>query len=609
MSDTILKLAMTATPVSPQCGEALSLQFTATNETDDMITVESLTFSFEAGKFPTSLAHDFSNVSFTCRQTGWLMDRSGSTFTATPANTQSGQVGPTGLEFDISNIIVNDQPGTTTVKMSKTIGPNKTYSKAAVDLTKTYPILNIRTFHAKDSNILYNSAPELIWEASLGAAITLSSPNGTIAHVKDEPSTPLPSTGSYQLDTPLIQDTNFTLTANANALAVEQGQVTAQTYVSIKPPKAQLNSKIIPDTKPPQVQLEWDIQGATTAQLAAVPKSTTTDIDAVHGIKNMPLVVETTFTVTAQNPVNRKSSSASTTVTPPSFEWANLDAWPADPHGSCNLFSTHAGLMMFVQSYGRANQLYASENGTYWEQAKTNLPLGDVLGACMTHNNDKTYISFYSATTKTNKVYFSTNLQDWSEIIYPVDNSPYVAVSSICFDEAGNLWAFNGVVNPVIYKMPVGAAGTWQKIGDVGFQVSSHIQCFAGRLWLLSGNDYDAAPLIIQSSPDGITWTNHIGPTVPPCGLSMSFAVYDDHLCLFCVQNRNADTPTFNAEPVPFSLWRIDASGNWTQDTPVPDVMLKPYNTAPDVACSGGSLFAVGSGYTSPESDIWVRNT
>lgn len=608
MSETSLILAMTPTPATAQCGETLSLQFTATNTTDDLIDVHSLSFKFEPGTYPTSLAHDFKNVTFRARQGGWLMHQEGAVFIVTPANKESGQVGPKGLEFDISGIIVNDEPGTTAVTMGKTIGADKTHSEIVVYLSKVYPSLAIHSFHAVNSNILYDTAPELVWEASLGAAITLSSPNGTITHVKGHPELPLPSSGSYQIDTPLIQNTNFTLTANANAMVAAQAEVQSQTMVSIMPPAVQLTSTIPPNAKPLEVELEWQIAGATSATLTSTVNTTGEDIAPQNGTKIQNILSKTTFTLTAQNPVNRTPTSVTTTIAPTPFGWQSIAPDQAAAGKKSRLFSTHMGLALMTDTGGSGTLMQTSCDGLDWVTSDADIPFDQMSLPCVAHTDAITYLSFtHNGSKPLQPIYSSTDLHVWTPIEGPPPDPYYYRGPSICVDDVGNLYSY--LAGPVTHlcKLPVGTSD-WQDLGVVDNLTTSNIKWFAGKLWLIDSCYNDTGPLQVQSSADGKTWTKSEGPTIPTGLISVNFGVTQDRLCLFYLETVNQTGNNPQPQPVPFALWRMDAAGKWNQDVAVPNMMLLPSPEAPDVACFNGVTYTAGNSYISPTGGIWACN-
>lgn len=600
-----LTMAMTATPTNPRCGETLSLAFTVTNATKYMIDVTSLKYTLQPGGLPLSLANNFNSVTIQCPK-GWSARQNGGIFTMTPDTPADGKVGPTGLEFDINDITVNNSPGTSDVKMEQ-VGPDKTHYETPASLNKTWPPLAITAFYANPHNsVEYGGNPQLVWEASLGAVIALEYNGKVIRNVKNEPSQPLPSSGSYDIDDPLYQSTVFTLVAASGPGALENGQLTAQTTVSILPPSVDLDGQVTPGTTaPPTADLTWTTTSATAATLTAAPGPGVQTAPLASTGDSFPLLVETDYTLSATNPATVAPTTSQTTLTPPPFDWVQVGPGPdPSPTYKQSLHETHADLAVLVRSDTSAECLFLSPDGINWSPCPS-YPLAQSSNMVfMAHTDGATYLSGIASGGGKPAIYVTTDFATWTPVPLAADMLTGLA-GAICVDDGGTLYAYM-ILSLQLWKLPAGAAD-WTLVGPLD-AYGANLQWMAGQLWTFSLNIGEGPTNTIscmRSADGGATWTTTTGPQVGDGHCSMVNAVHNNEICMLYTNDIN--TP--QAPQVPFQLLRVDQNGTFSLDPPTPGVCINPNTGAPSVASFGGTLFTSGQNAFTPNSGIWARNT
>jgi len=602
---TPLTLAIVTKPAHPECGQALTVSFTATNTTNDMITVASLKLTLAMGTFPSDLADGFDNVTVTCPP-GWQSHRNGGAFTMTPLTAAAAQIGPKGLEFDLQNITVNDQPGTTTIAMTQTTGATHTEHTSHTDMTKVWPALAIYAFQAQPPAVIYGASPLIAWEASLGSVITLSYNGKVIRHVKDDPTTPLPPAGSYQIDDPLYQLTPFNLSADPGPGALNALPVSAQINVSIVPPSVTLDATVTTATDgPPVAQATWTTTSATDATLAAVPGPAASTV-ALTGKQDVPFVVPTTLTLTATNPATVHPGSATASVDVPPIDWVPVGDGPVPMDHPCYLVQTHAGIALVDQGKdGGPGGFWISGNGLDWTQVTTLPPLMFKAPLFTTTTQTETFLS---ASTGFGKgiLLRSSDLVTWTEMPQPYSNKPLYA-SPILAQADGTLsvYGVNGGVYVLWHWNPDPDAQGWALVDlcNLPATLTINLTAMGGRLWSISAIPMGYPQPQVHWSTDGLNWTACPVPdAVSQQHCSLTTAVFDGKICTFV-------TPRQNTPDVPMAMWRIDDTGTWTQDSPTPGQRLPFTGNLTSVVEWAGTLFTCGNASFSPRGGIWARTT
>ncbi|WP_415401125.1 hypothetical protein [Tateyamaria sp. SN3-11] len=605
-----LTMAMTATPTNPRCGETLSLAFTVTNATKYMIEVTSLKYTLQPGSLPLSLANNFNSVTIQCPK-GWSARQNGGIFIMTPDTPADGKVGPTGLEFDINDITVNNSPGTSDVKMEQ-VGPDKTHYETPASLNKTWPPLAITAFYANPHNsVEYGGKPQLVWEASLGAVIALEYNGKVIRNVKNEPSQPLPSSGSYDIDDPLEQATVFTLLAQSGPGSSKEAQITQQTIVSIAPPTiTDFNVTVSTDpTVMPSATLDWTTASATAGTVTTTPGATAQPVDFAAGTAQFPLLVNSVFTFTATNPATVASTSATQPAPVTGFDWVQVNPGPDTQAHSTMLLSTHAGIAAATTQGNSSglSGLYLSADGMNWTTCAT-FPLLGQLPIVYTApvSGVMTYLSGFNRTTGGLALFSTMDFITWTPLPPFPSGTMTGAGAPICADGDSALCAL--VMNAdgmTIMRLPVGAA-QWEQVGTGSSAIGlTNLQWMNGEFWVFdqsTTSDNSPQPMLCSRSSDGTNWTTTSSPP-QPCGfVSPTNAVQTGHIYLLPVNDVNSIKT-----PSPFALWRVDQNGTWLQDTPVPGVQVTPKPEGTNVVSWDGTLFVSGQNLFTPNSGIWAR--
>jgi hypothetical protein len=614
MPDNKLVIAVVPTPQNPQCGEPLSLAFTVSNQGDTAFQVTKLTFTLDKGKFPENIANGFSNVVLKSPE-GWDMPppKDGFIFTATPKDTKHGKITSKGLEFLINNIIVNNQPGITTINIAQTLAPDNSHFEQSATLTKVLPPLAIYDLHATpNQSILYGSPAKIAWSASVGAVLSLNYNGKQIQHVKGDPSQPLPHNGSYQTDENLDQNTIFTLVATSSTNVSQTNQKTLQTTVSIQPPKIiamDHSTSVAPDGRP-KATIKWNCIGTTDTTLSDSAQNILQTVNSASGSDTLDIFVDTTYTISAKNPPTIDTTTGTLTVSPPAFDWVKVVPGPKKTDIRSPILSTHAGLVLFYGhgDNGYVNYVYTSEDGIKWDNANANWPTGDFGAAtAVVHSADKTYLFCYLKSGGGITLFVSTDLQTWVEL----SGLPFKFVDSgveHCVDDAGSIWVHSSKPEPQLWKLAA-SGDRWQKMEGKhpNFDLV-RMEWFAGKLWIFGSNTVNFQDVRVQSTLDGVTWTQPKNLPTPFQVLSSSFAKHGDHLCTFLVQCG------YNLQPAPFFVSRMDKDGNWTQDKPTPSLSLGHLRLAPYLASFSGTLFTTGNLELGPlelgpNDGVWAYRT
>ncbi|HKS27370.1 MAG TPA: phage tail protein [Pyrinomonadaceae bacterium] len=307
-----------------------ALTIVVSNDTGKMITCKSISFIFMEGTNARDFFADATGIS-TSAPTGWSLTQQGAIFTATPKTPHDSQIGPDGVTFTISSIKVNQQPGTTEMRIAEVTASNTGQLK--YPLAKFPREFEVGSLTADPPTISSGQSTTLSWSGTSGATYKLQyldkdDNTVTITHVRGDLDQPLPSTGSYTIDD-VERDTTFYLIVTM----VVPGQD--------EPLKATRFFSVIVAPLPPVIEyfrpqgctssdcviyadhfvLEWKIDNATAMQLTAsdvtgtrvieVPwKSTSTKITQTQN--------ETEYVMTIQNKSDQQQqSTVNVTLIPP----------------------------------------------------------------------------------------------------------------------------------------------------------------------------------------------------------------------------------------------------------------------------------------------------
>lgn len=625
MTEDKLVMALTATPENPHCGEPLSLAFTV-DYTGDVATlhVDELRLQVESGTLPDALCNGFTKDLDMKAPEGWTIRlQKDGTFIIQPALNTPGFIGNEGLEFEINNLIVNDAPGVSTIKMVQYVGANNTRYEQTKNINKTFaPVAIYDLRPVPDAAIEYGASATLSWVASVGSILRLEYNGINITHPKDNTNDPLGVVSSYTIDEQFHQETLFTLYADPSPEAIHSNTDSRDQWVSILPPKVSLDGSVsVKAGHVPEATLTWTTTSANKALMAAFPGGGlgTLDIDAQSFSRK--ILVDTTYKIKATNSATVDPAYATKALKPAKFDWVQIGEMPLNSNlETGTLMSVHSGIALFGWD-AEANwpkHLYISPDGQAWSEAVLPSRINVLFSLCMVHDGLRTYVNGSGGKYKHGIIFQSTeDFVTWTDLpnipqhdlghwdMYNEDNVP------MCVDDDGALWAYMVWPDNQIWKLPAGAS-KWIKKGTVKpTRFSNNIQWMDGKLWI-AGYDgdvshyYDPQCLYFSlHSSDGETWTRVDGPTLRrPGPVSMSNAVHDGKICMFQTEDNTLPDP----KPTPFALWRLDNKGVWKQDPPISGMSQIPTEIA-GVANIGDTLFTYGRNKFSPSSGIWARNT
>ncbi|HEX8174277.1 MAG TPA: tail fiber protein [Pyrinomonadaceae bacterium] len=318
--------------VSPQTGSPMlaTLMIVASNNTRRMIDCQSISFAFLQGTNAKDFFSDSTGIATTA-PTGWSIHQQGSLFTATPDTAQDGQIGPTSLVFVLSNIRVNQQPGTTDMTITETTASNVGLLK--YPLAKFPEKFEVSSLTADPPTIGAGESTTLSWSGTSGATYVLQyldKDDNTviITHVKGNPNQPLPSTGSYTVDD-VEQDTTFYLIVTMSVPGQDEPLKAMRFFpVIVKPlppvieyfrPQGCTDSDCI--IYADEFVLEWKIDNYTAMQLTAADSNGTRVINVPWTSTSTKITQtqnETEYVMTIQNKSgHQQQASVNATLIPP----------------------------------------------------------------------------------------------------------------------------------------------------------------------------------------------------------------------------------------------------------------------------------------------------
>lgn len=358
MSDTRLSYAVYPNPnpiqASPLQGapSLVTLLIVVSNSTNEVIDCESISFGFKQGSNAKDFSTDFTSVS-TAPADGWSITQDGAFFTATPDNAPA-QVGREGLTFYLSNIKVNQQPGTTSMTITEvTTNPDNT-AELDCQLEKFPTQFSVGQLIAEPLTINQGQSTTLSWNGSAGATYALSyrDAGNTIVNITQTADGKLlPPVGSYTVRN-LQHDTVFYLIVTLQESG-QDGPVTFQREVTVtvvQPPVRILSFSAAPQTVSypgEQVTLSWEVENATALILS--------DVGGVDGNSINVTVNQTqTFTLQAAGQGGPVSAVALVVVTPVQIN--SFKATPGVVYGKGN--NVEVKLDWMVQS---AKQLFLND--------------------------------------------------------------------------------------------------------------------------------------------------------------------------------------------------------------------------------------------------------
>lgn len=216
MNDPLLSYAIETDPdplqasVSKAEPSTATLTITVSNGTHKPIQCKSIGFSFPIGKNAKDFSEDMTGVA--CSQpTGWSFNQvQRGLFEAQPDTDAAGKIGGEGLTFVLSNIKVNQQPGTfdLTITEEASVGANPPVPASLpatkiVELPKFPPQFEVGDLKAQPLIVAQGESVLLSWRGTAGATYELEYVDAHGSKVvinQTEDGHPLPSTGSYTIE-------------------------------------------------------------------------------------------------------------------------------------------------------------------------------------------------------------------------------------------------------------------------------------------------------------------------------------------------------------------------------------------------------------------------
>lgn len=335
MSATLLTYAVQSNPnplqVSPQTGSPslATLTIIVSNDTHKLIKCQSISFGFLEGTDAKDFFSDATGIGTTA-PTGWSLKQTGSLFTATP-DISPAPIGKDGLVFMLSNINVNQQPGTTDMIVTEVTVSNT--GTLAYPLAKFPQKFKISQLTAYPPMINAGESTTLSWSGTSGATYALQYLNKdgntvTITHVKGDPTQPLPSTGNYTVDD-VEQSTTFYLLVTLTVPGQDQPLKTTRFFPVIVAPLPPVIEYFRPQgcTDPEciiyasEFVLEWKIDHATAMQLTAQDSTGTHVIAVPWGATSTKITQtqnETEYMMKIQNQTGtQQQATVNVTMIPP----------------------------------------------------------------------------------------------------------------------------------------------------------------------------------------------------------------------------------------------------------------------------------------------------
>jgi hypothetical protein len=273
MSNNPLSYAVSANqdPIQASPSEGapslLTLVIVVSNNSGHAVDCKSIKLSFLKGTNARDLFADSTGIS-TSAPAGWGISQQDAVFTATPNTPEDGEIGGSGLSFVLSNIKVNDQPGTTRFTITQVTSDGTT----AMDytLSKFPQQFEVGPLTAEPLIVKQGASTTLFWSGSGGATYELQyldDDDNTITITETTDGQPLPPTGSYMIDN--LQVTPSMTFYLIVTLKVDETslQLQRQCTVTVSPPKPAINSfDIAPNPiKPGQMlsfTLSWEVVGS-----------------------------------------------------------------------------------------------------------------------------------------------------------------------------------------------------------------------------------------------------------------------------------------------------------------------------------------------------------
>ncbi|HEX8174272.1 MAG TPA: hypothetical protein VF543_04025 [Pyrinomonadaceae bacterium] len=327
MNSPLLKYAVQTNPdpiqASPSKGDSLllTLVIAVSNNTGHPVECRSFSFSFLQGTSARDLFSDSTGIG-TSAPTGWnLVQNSENSFEfdATPDTPQDGEIDADGVVFTISNIPVNNQPGTTEMTIVETTSGNVgtlNYPLAKFPLGFEVGDLTLPPYEVPP--IDFGGSVTLRWNGTGGASCELrynDAHDQTVTITKTKDGQPLPSAGSYTVDD-LEKDTTFYLIVTLQVEGQDK-PLAAERFitVAVNQPQPVINSFTYTATQT-QLILRWETSHADTCTMTGDPHPVNASSTDNSYSRTWPdtNVEDGVYTLTASSSVLAGDNSVSRTI-------------------------------------------------------------------------------------------------------------------------------------------------------------------------------------------------------------------------------------------------------------------------------------------------------
>jgi hypothetical protein len=360
---TLLAYALLAQPDPPQASATATLTLVVSNTGRAAILCESIVVTLAVGTNAKDIVADPTGIA-TQPPAGWKCAANGGTMTLTPVDAAAGRIAAGGLAFVFADVALNDQPGTTTIRIDETASSAehaRSDRSASLDLTKFPAEFALSELRAEPAEIAPGGSVQLMWTGS-PATYALSYDASGDSPVTETVSNVGPLTVKNLTNAAGV---TFTLTATLTVAGrddpfVVERQVTLP--ISLPPPSIVAFTGTLHQagTPQPRLALRWSVRGVQYCFIG---------IDGVQ--QAQPAVGSMTIVPSAAAPLS------------PSY---TLTATNASGTVSSTLELTWA-----------ARDAIASDSERFFDPATGASDLGDAYDVVITPDGRRAYVSFASA--------------------------------------------------------------------------------------------------------------------------------------------------------------------------------------------------------------------
>jgi hypothetical protein len=277
----LLEYALLTAPAPLQAGTPATLTLAISNGGSQLVTVTSIVITLPIGINAKDLTASTSFQSGT--SSGWNIAQSGGVLTVT-AGSSGGSVGTAAIVVTISNVPVNDQPGTASIAIEETAavgGGAPTTSSTTVPAAKFPVQFSLSDLVATPPAVAFGGSVSVMWTGSQADNATYALQYPGVAPIN------VANVGPYQAGNLTIFPAVFTLTVSLTVPGQDQPVIVQKQAVVEEKPQLGISqftgSQSVMSGGTPPLGLQWQVQLATslTLQLAQLPGSV--DVTGLSG--------------------------------------------------------------------------------------------------------------------------------------------------------------------------------------------------------------------------------------------------------------------------------------------------------------------------------------